>query len=94
MKKRFLFAAILFSLTVSAKAADWPQWRGPDRSGISPETGLLKQWPAGGPEKIWSFTNAGKGYAGFAVVDGKLFTMGTRDDSEVIFCLDAAKGDE
>jgi len=38
---------------------DWPQWRGPARDDLSKETGLLKQWPEGGPKKLWSFTNAG-----------------------------------
>jgi len=73
---------------------DWPQWRGPARDDLSKETGLLKEWPADGPKKLWSFTNAGMGYSGFAVVGGRLFTMGTRDGSEVLFCLDAAKGTE
>src|SRR5437868_13253955 len=80
--------------TSLAGGYDWPQWRGPARDDISKETGLLKQWPSGGPTKIWSFTNAGKGYSGFAVVDSKLFTMGTRDENEVLFCLDADKGTE
>ncbi len=78
----------------SGSAFDWPQWRGPARDDLSKETGLLKQWPADGPKKLWSFTNAGQGYAGFAVVGGKAFTMGTRDGSEVLICLDAAKGNE
>jgi outer membrane protein assembly factor BamB len=73
---------------------DWPQWRGPARDDLSKETGLLKQWPAEGPKKLWSYTKAGNGYSGFAVVGGKVFTMGTRDESEILMCLDAAKGDE
>ena len=85
-------------IAASAPAAgtsfDWPQWRGQTRDDLSKETGLLKQWPAEGPKKIWSFTNAGQGYSGFAVAGGKLFTMGTRDGSEVLMCLDAAKGNE
>ena len=39
--------------------ADWPQWRGPDRSGISTETGLLDQWPDAGPARVWSASNLG-----------------------------------
>ena len=95
-----LFPALLFLLPVTLLAAtpaashDWPQWRGPARDGNSKEAGLLKQWPAEGPAKLWSFTNAGLGYSGFAVVGGKLFTLGTRDGSEVLMCLDAAKGTE
>src|SRR6476620_10441945 len=89
-----LSLVLLCTFAVSASALDWPQWRGPARDDLSKETGLLKQWPAEGPTKLWSFSNAGNGYAGFAVVGGKLFTMGTRDGSEVLFCLDAVKGDE
>ena len=33
----------------AVQASDWPQWQGPDRTGLSKETGLLKEWPAGGP---------------------------------------------
>lgn len=79
---------------VPAASTDWPQWRGPARDDLSKETGLLKQWPAEGPKKVWSFDKAGQGYSGFAVVGGRLFTMGTRDGSEILMCLDAAKGTE
>ena len=65
-------------LTVAAQAADWPQWRGPDRSGVSTETGLLKQWPKDGPELAWTFENAGTGYGSFAVVGGRVYVLGAR----------------
>lgn len=78
----------------TAPGFDWPQWRGPARDDLSKETGLLKQWPAGGPKKLWSFDKAGQGYSGFAVASGALFTMGTRDGSEVLLCLSATKGHE
>ena len=57
-------------------ADDWPQWRGPRRDGISRETGLLKQWPAGGPRKLWSVKGLGKGYSTVSVVKGTIFTTG------------------
>jgi len=91
--------ALALSLTASAFAAptqnfDWPQWRGPARDDISKETGLLKQWPEGGPKKLWSFTNAGQGYSSFAVAYGALFTLGTRDGNELLMCISAEKGHE
>ena len=93
-----LLPALVFTATALAVAHadsfDWPQWRGPGRDDVSKETGLLKQWPDGGPKKLWSYDKAGMGYSGFAVADGRLFTMGTRDGSEVLLCLDAAKGNE
>ena len=79
----------------TAIAADWPQWRGPDRSDVSQETGLLKQWPADGPKRVWLNENVGQGYSGFSVVEGNLFTMGARDDdAEFLICLDANTGGE
>ncbi len=88
------FAAASLLFTFSASALDWPQFRGPDRSDVSKETGLLKEWPAGGPKQLWIFKNAGNGYAGAAIADGKLFTMGTRDGNEVLIALEAATGKE
>jgi len=98
MKKSLLLLAVgsLCAATLHADnpTFDWPQFRGPNRDDISKETGLLKEWPADGPKKIWSYTEAGQGYSGFAIVGGKLFTMGTRDGSEILLCLDAATGKE
>jgi outer membrane protein assembly factor BamB len=72
----------------TASAADWPQWRGPDRSGISKETGLLRAWPKEGPTLVWTFKNAGAGYSGPAVVGGKVYVMGAREDTEYLLALD------
>ena len=55
-----------------ATAADWPQFRGPNRDGISRETGLLKQWPAAGPKVLWTIPVA-QGYAGAAIVGGMVY---------------------
>jgi outer membrane protein assembly factor BamB len=87
-------AALLVTLSLPALAGDWPQWRGPNRDESSTETGLLKQWPASGPKRVWLFENAGQGYSGFAVAAGKLFTLGTRDGKEVLLALDANGGKE
>ena len=84
--------ATLFALAPFATAStglDWPQWRGPDRTGVAEETGLLKTWPASGPKRLWMFENAGHGYSAPAIVAGKYFTIGTRDGSEILLILDA-----
>lgn len=81
-------------LTASSLAEDWPQWMGPDRDGLSAETGLLQAWPEGGPERVWLFKDCGLGYSGPAIVDGKMFIMGSRGGVEQLLCLDAASGDE
>lgn len=88
-----LLPLALFAATPAA-TFDWPQWRGPTRDDVSKETGLLKEWPADGPKKLWSYDKAGLGYSGFAVAGGRLYTLGTRDTSEILMCLDAAKGTE
>jgi len=74
--------------------ADWPQWRGPNRDGVSKETGLLKQWPAGGPPLVWKASGAGRGYSSFSVVNGKLYTMGLRGNREFVIAFDVATGKE
>jgi outer membrane protein assembly factor BamB len=96
MNHRFLVCAILLALSAQQAlfATDWPQWRGPSRTGVSEETGLLQSWPEGGPKRLWIFDKAGNGYSGPAIARGKLFTIGTREDSEVLICLDANAGKE
>lgn len=73
-------------------SADWPQFRGPDRSYSSNETGLLKKWPEGGPKQVWLSRDAGLGYSGPAVVDGKIFIMGAKEKEEFLMCLDETSG--
>lgn len=94
MIRRIPLVCLLLSLTIEIRAADWPQWRGPDRTGISAETGLLAKWPEKGPQLVWTFKDAGLGFSAAAIRDGKLYTLGTRDDQEVVLALDAAKGTE
>ena len=79
--------ALWLQTSAFAGGFDWPQWRGPDRTDVSRETGLLKDWPAGGPKRLWLYKSAGNGYSGPAIANGKLFTMGTRDGSEIMIAL-------
>jgi outer membrane protein assembly factor BamB len=60
------------------QAADWPQWRGPNRDGISSEKGLLQQWPAGGPKLVWQVNDLGSGYSTPAVVGDRIYVMGNK----------------
>ncbi|MDG2255648.1 MAG: PQQ-like beta-propeller repeat protein [Opitutaceae bacterium] len=78
----------------NATQFDWPAWRGPDQNNISPDTDLLKSWPKNGPELLWTYENAGSGYSSTAIVDGKLYTLGSRDRRELVICLDANTGEE
>ena len=95
---RVLLLAIVSLLCLDqvsmAQSAQWPQWRGPNRDGISKETGLLKQWPADGPPLVWKATGAGQGYSSFSVANGRLYTMGLRGDREFVIAYDLANGKE
>jgi outer membrane protein assembly factor BamB len=79
---------------IGQSGANWPQWRGPNRDGISKETGLLKQWPAEGPPLVWKASGAGRGYSSFSISNGKLYTMGLRGDREFVMAFDIATGKE
>ncbi len=89
-----LSACWLVASACSAGAADWPQFRGPERTGISKETGLLKSWPADGPKLLWKVTNLGEGHAAPSVANGRIYGMGRRVDDEVVWALDEKTGKE
>jgi outer membrane protein assembly factor BamB len=76
----------------AACAADWPQWRGLARDGKTAETGLLRQWPAKGPEQVWRVDNLGAGYSSFSIANGKLFTQYQKLGSQFVAALDASTG--
>src|SRR5687768_9594377 len=73
-------------------AADWPQWRGPDRNGISKETGLLEKWPEGGPPLAWKITGLGTGHSSISVANGRIFTLGDGSDGSYVRALDEKSG--
>jgi outer membrane protein assembly factor BamB len=85
---------LFYSTAIYGQAGDWPQWRGPNRDGISKETGLLKQWPTDGPPLVWKAKGAGRGYSTLSVSGGRLFTMGLRGEKEYVIAFDVATGKE
>ena len=103
MIRTFVLSSLLLSFGWSAAAPsaefkpaedDWFQWRGPNRDGISPETGLLERWTGSGPTLIWQAEGLGKGYASVSVTDGRIFTMGKRGRAEYLIALSADDGSE
>ena len=85
------FSAIPF--TSFANSADWPQWRGPDRSGSSAERGLLKQWPKEGPKLLWQVHDIGDGYSTPAVVGSRIYVMSNRGmDNEYVQAISTKDG--
>jgi len=97
MASRLLTTIAGLSLCASAVSAqsisDWPQWRGPERTGISKESGLLKQWPAGGPKLLWQLNDIGDGYSGPSVVGTRIYLMSNRGmDNEFVQALSVQDG--
>ena len=81
--------ALLSSLT-SSSGGGWPQWRGPDRNGISSEK-VLSSWPEEGPKVLWRAA-VGTGFSSFSVSQDRVCTMGNANDQDTIWCLDATSG--
>jgi outer membrane protein assembly factor BamB len=75
-------------------AEDWPGWRGADRSGVSLEKGLLKEWPKEGPKLLWKASGIGSGYSSPAVVGGKAYILGTKGTTEQLLAFDLTAGKE
>ncbi len=75
---------------------DWPTFRGPARTAVSPDTGLLTSWPADGPKLLWEAGGLGRGYSSLAIADGRIYTMGdglsADDPDEYLLCFDLADG--
>ncbi len=95
MIRRTLAATLVAAaLASAASAADWPRFQGPNRDGTSPESGLGRSWPPGGPKILWK-TDVGIGYGGVAVAGGNLYLLDREAGAaDVLRCLDAASGAE
>lgn len=108
MFRLFVLGTVVLQLALAgvAGAADlvtlkgaWPQFHGPSRNAVSPETGLLTKWPDGGPKQVWSTRGAGRGYASLSIVNDKLYTLGdglstAEDKDEYVSCFAAADGQQ
>lgn len=95
--KLLLTPVAALCLCVSAITAqtrgDWPQWRGPERNGTSTESGLLKEWPAGGPKLLWQVNDIGDGYSTPVVVGKSIYVMSNRGmDNEFVQALSTQDG--
>ena len=88
--RRWLVPTFLLWSSVTM-AADWPSWRGPDRTGITPETDWSHDWPAEGPKTLWK-ASVGVGFSSVVVADGRVFTLGHQEGSDVVSCLSASTG--
>jgi len=93
VSQSWVIAAVLGLNVCGAEAADWPNWRGPNHDGVSLETGWSTDWPADGPEVLWEAA-IGTGFSSIAVANGRVYTMGNINNTDIVWCLDAATGDE
>src|SRR6185436_2530967 len=97
--RRSAFAVLFWLVTLApahaqlkAEPGDWPGWRGPDRTGVSKETGLLREWPKEGPRLLWKVNTLGAGYSSPTISRGKLFVLGTLKDDECLIAIDIKNG--
>lgn len=91
-RNRLVMQAAAWLLATAVGADDWPQWRGHDRAGRSSETGLLREWPAGGPPRLWSAAGFGVGFSSLAVSDGRIFTLGDLADGQYVLAARESDG--
>ena len=89
----YLVGGVLNAKADNHSTAEWAQWRGPNRDGISSETGFLKSWSPEGPKVLWHIP-LGDGYSGISIAQGKVYTMFAEGDDEFVICLNASDGKE
>ena len=66
----------------------WPRFHGPKGDNLSPDTGLLKEWPKSGPPLVWTAKGLGHGYASVTLANGLIYTAGNLDEKTVVTALD------
>ena len=86
MKKYLFFLTLVFPSMLHAQKNS--QWRGENRDGIYNETGLLKVWPANGPQLLWKFEGLGEGHTSVAIANGKIYINGMHGDILTLFVFD------
>ena len=85
---RNITITLLLAFALNSIAADWAQWRGPNRDGVNPEKGLANQWPKDGPKLIYKATGVGVGFSSVVISNDTLYTLGDLDDACYLFALD------
>jgi outer membrane protein assembly factor BamB len=86
---RFILPLFFLLLTInSGVAQEFCEWRGPGRTGVYNETGLMKQWPEAGPEMIWSLTELPKGYSSVSIAHNTIYFTGVVDSMDVVMAVD------
>jgi len=91
-----IVAALLSGATglTAGAGGNWPQWRGPQRDGVSTEVNLLQSWPPAGPPKLWVASGLGEGFSSVSIFGGRIFTMGDRHDGQYVLGLNETNGQQ
>ncbi len=99
MVKRRFVVILIFALAMTTTTggrlllgADWPQWLGPERTGLSKESGLMKQWPASGPPRVWLIANLGAGYGSISIQGDRIFVQSLIGRQSTVASLNRADG--
>lgn len=105
MTRRLLLPALCLLVAVSSitslaadkrpkgpRGAYWPGWRGENRDGIADEAGLLDRWSGNRPTLVWKASNLGRGFSSVSIAEGRIFTMGDREDGQFVIALDLDTG--
>jgi len=90
MKKNLtisLFILFFYTTSLTNVNAQLYEWRGPGRTGIYNESGLLKTWPEGGPALLWEIGNMGDGYSSPTVTADAIYVTGRKDSSDILTAL-------
>jgi outer membrane protein assembly factor BamB len=88
----WFFIVSVWAVT-AVRAADWPNWRGPDHNGVSSESNWLDHWPTAGPAVVWK-ASVGTGFSSFCVAQGRVYTAGNAENTDTLLCFDADTGRE
>ncbi|NLH98753.1 MAG: PQQ-binding-like beta-propeller repeat protein [Chthonomonadales bacterium] len=81
-------------LAAAAVGADWPRFRGPNADGISPETGIRKDWSVKPPALLWRLEMGDDGYAGPSVARGIVYIVDHSGENDIVRALDLQTGKE
>src|SRR5687768_2384258 len=95
----FVLAGLSSVALAAAPDQGWPWFRGPDRTAVSQETGLLQEWPKDGPPRLLEAKGAGRGYGSVAISEGRMYTLGdglstAEDKDEYLACFDLKTGEQ
>jgi outer membrane protein assembly factor BamB len=90
---RRILILLIYVVSTTGITGQTFEWRGPSRTGIYDEKGIMKKWPAGGPDLLWSIENAGFGYSSPTVTEDAIYITGRKGSDDVLtaFTLEGKK---